>query len=99
MPKFDFPSYCLGDLSWVDIQEYLREKDTVLVPVASLEQHGRHLPPRTDTVTRPGFNRLIFVGGHGSNVKVIDPVLRKLKYETGAFVGYYKAYAEPYMGF
>ena len=157
MPKFDFPSYCLGDLSWVDIQEYLREKDTVLVPVASLEQHGRHLPLSTDTITalevsrraaeqaevlytpvmwagyspqhlghvgeglgtitlrastfqavchdiarsliHHGFNRLIFVAGHGSNVKVIDPVLRKLKYETGAFVGYYKAYAERYMGF
>lgn len=25
-----------------------------------------------------------FVNGHGSNVKVIDPVLRKLRYETGA---------------
>lgn len=157
MPKFAFPSYCIGDLSWVDIQEYLREKDTVLVPVASLEQHGRHLPLSTDTITalevsrraaeraevlytpvmwagyspqhlghvgeglgtitlrastfqavchdiarsliHHGFNRLVFVAGHGSNVKVIDPVLRKLKYETGAFVGYYKAYAERYIGF
>lgn len=157
MPKFGFPSYCIGDLSWVDIQEYLREKDLVLVPVASLEQHGRHLPLSTDTITalevsrraaeqaevlytpvmwagyspqhlghageglgtvtlrastfqavcldiarsliHHGFNRLVFVAGHGSNVKVIDPVLRKLKYETGAFIGYYKAYAERYMGF
>lgn len=157
MSQFDFPSYCLADLSWVDIQEYLRHKDLALIPVASMEQHGRHLPLATDTITalevsrraaaeaevlyapvmwagyspqhmghageglgtitlrattfqsvcydiarsliHHGFNKLVFVAGHGSNVKVIDPVLRKLKYETGAFVGYYKAYAERYMGF
>ena len=45
-----------------------------------------------------GFNRLIFVGGHGSNVKIVDPLLRRLKYETGALVAYYKPYAERYMG-
>jgi creatinine amidohydrolase len=45
-----------------------------------------------------GFNRLIFVNGHGSNVKVIDPVLRRLRYETGALIAYYKPYAERYIG-
>lgn len=45
-----------------------------------------------------GFNRLIFVNGHGSNVKVIDPVLRKLRNETGALIAYYKPYAERYIG-
>jgi creatinine amidohydrolase len=45
-----------------------------------------------------GFNRLIFVNGHGSNVKVVDPVLRRLRYETGALIGYYKPYAERYIG-
>lgn len=156
MGKFTFPSYCIGDLSWVDVQEYLRVKDVVMIPVASLEQHGPHLPLFTDTITalevsrraaeqaevvytpvmwagyspqhlgRPeeglgsvtlrastfqnvcydiarslihhGFNRLVFVGGHGSNVKVIDPVLRQIKYDTGALVAYYKAYAERYVG-
>jgi creatinine amidohydrolase len=34
-----------------------------------------------------GFNRIIFVNGHGSNQKVVDPVLRKLRYETGALIG------------
>ena len=24
-----------------------------------------------------GFNRIIFINGHGSNIKVVDPVLRK----------------------
>ena len=45
-----------------------------------------------------GFNRIIFVAGHGSNVKIVDPLLRRLKYETGALVAYYKPYAERYMG-
>jgi len=152
----NFPSFCLGDLSYVDVQEYLKHSDTILIPKASLEQHGPHLPLYCDTITATevasrageqagilytptlwlgyspqhmrsagwgagtitlrsdtylnviydigrslihhGFNRLIFVNGHGSNIKVIDPVLRKLRYETGALIGYYKPYAERYIG-
>src|SRR5207244_8200901 len=45
-----------------------------------------------------GFNRLIFVNGHGSNVKVIDVPLRRIRYDTGAMVAFYKPYAERYMG-
>ncbi|MDX2141509.1 MAG: creatininase family protein [Chloroflexota bacterium] len=151
-----FPSFCLGDLSYVDVQEYLKHSDTILIPKASLEQHGPHLPLYCDTITATevaqrageqagilytptlwlgyspqhmrapgwgagtitvradtylnmiydigrslihhGFNRLIFVNGHGSNIKVIDPVLRRLRYETGALIAYYKPYAERYIG-
>ncbi|NIN98118.1 MAG: creatininase family protein, partial [Anaerolineae bacterium] len=39
-----FVSWDLGDLTYVDIEEYLKEKDIVLIPMASLEQHGPHLP-------------------------------------------------------
>ncbi|MDX2160030.1 MAG: creatininase family protein [bacterium] len=154
--NLDFPSFCLGDLSYVDVQEYLKHSDTILIPKASLEQHGPHLPLYCDTITalevakragdaagilytptlwlgyspqhmrapgwgagtvtlradtylnliydigrsliHHGFNRLVFVNGHGSNVKVIDPVLRRLRYETGALIAYYKPYAERYIG-
>ncbi len=153
-PKFW--SYCIGDLAFPDIQEYLKVCDIILIPMASLEQHGPHLPLYTDTITalevsrraadkarvlwtppiwtgyspqhmrkpgrgtgtitvRPetllnllydvarscihhGFNKLVFVNGHGSNVKVVDPVLRKIRYDTGALVTFYKPYAERYMG-
>jgi creatinine amidohydrolase len=33
-----------------------------------------------------GFNKLIFATGHTSNMKAVDPALRTLRYETGAFV-------------
>ncbi len=156
LDKLKLPSYCLGDLSPVDVREYLKYSDTILVPKASLEQHGPHLPLYCDTITslevarragekagilytptlwlgyspqhmkapgmgagtvtlrvetylnliydigrsliHHGFNRVIFVNGHGSNVKVVDPVLRKLRNETGALIAYYKPYAERYLG-
>jgi creatinine amidohydrolase len=151
-----FLSWDLGELSYVDVQEYLKVKDVILVPMASFEQHGPHLPIYTDTITaveiagrvsemigvihtppiwmgyspqhmyapgmgrgtitvrsstllnlvhdvgrsliHHGFNRIIFVNGHGSNVKVIDPVLRKLRYETGALISFVKPYMENYVG-
>jgi creatinine amidohydrolase len=149
-------SHCIADLAYPDIQAYLKRSDLILVPMASTEQHGPHLPLCTDTTTayevsrraaeqadvlytptvwtgyspqhmrapgqgagtitiraetlinllydiarsliHHGFNRLIFVNGHGSNVKVIDPLLRKIRYDTGALVAFYKPYAERYMG-
>ncbi len=152
----EFRSYNLADLCYPDIQEYLKTKDLILIPMASTEQHGPHLPLKTDTVTAEevarrvaqqiqvlytpciwmgyspqhlhepgkgrgtitiraetllnlmydvarslihhGFNRLIFVNGHGSNLKVVDPVLRRLRYETGALIGFVKPYMENYVG-
>ena len=46
-----FLSWELGDISFTDVNEYLKEKDTILVPMASFEQHGPHLPILTDTIT------------------------------------------------
>jgi creatinine amidohydrolase len=148
--------HLLSDLAVDDIQEYLERRRTILIPIASTEQHGPHLPLATDTITAEeisrraaaeadvlysptvwtgyspqhlrepqsgtgtisvrastftellidiarsllhhGFTHLIFVNGHGSNMKIIDPVMRRLRYETGAFVAVYKPYAERYMG-
>jgi creatinine amidohydrolase len=45
-----------------------------------------------------GFNRIIIVTGHGSNGKIIDPILRTVRYKTGALVALYTPYAERYLG-
>lgn len=41
-----------------------------------------------------GFNKILFVSHHGSNTKIIDNILRQIKYETGAFVAWYKTPTE-----
>lgn len=41
-----------------------------------------------------GFRKLIFVSHHGSNTKPIDEVMRAIRYETDAFVSFYKTPTE-----
>ena len=145
-------SYSLVEMSHVDVADYLKEKDVVIVPMGSTEKHGAHLPLGTDSFTTigvvekaaslagvpyapltsvgysphhmgevnhgsgtltfssetyqhivydlakslvfHGFNKIVFVSHHGSNSKVIDPVLRKIRYQTGCFVCWYKTPTE-----
>lgn len=37
-------------LTWKQIEEYLRRRDDVIIPVGSTEEHGYHLPLSTDTI-------------------------------------------------
>lgn len=152
----DFPTWNMGYLCYPDIQEYLKHKDIVMVPVASLEQHSYHCPLLTDSIhceaitkiaaetakvlytpqlwigysphhmgppnlglgtitvraetwrnlmydicrslIHHGFNKIILVVGHASNMKIIDPLMRSLKYETGALIGICRPWAENYLG-
>jgi creatinine amidohydrolase len=41
-----------------------------------------------------GFNKVVFVTHHGSNSKVVDDALRRIRYETGAFTCWYKTPTE-----
>lgn len=152
----ELASHNLSHLAPPDVREYLQEKDIVMIPIASLEQHGPHLPLATDTIQAEelarragekarvlytpcvwfgyspqhmygvgegtgtitvrhqvlgdvyydiarslvyhGFSRLVFVNNHGSNTKFIEPVLRRIRYDTGALVVLAKLYAERYLG-
>ena len=50
------------------------------------------------SVIHHGFNKIMFVCGHASNMKVTDPVIRKIRYDTGAMVGMVRPWAERYLG-
>jgi creatinine amidohydrolase len=41
-----------------------------------------------------GFKKIIYVSHHGSNTKPIDELLRALRYQTGAYVSFYKTPTE-----
>lgn len=38
----------LQEMSWVDVKDYLKTNDMVIIPLGSTEQHGLHLPLGTD---------------------------------------------------
>lgn len=38
----------LQEMSWKDVQEYIKTSDMVIIPLGSTEQHGPHLPLGTD---------------------------------------------------
>lgn len=40
----------LSDLTWSAVKEYLKAKKSVILPLGSCEQHGRHLPLSTDMI-------------------------------------------------
>ncbi len=39
----------LPEMSWVDVRDYLKASDMVIIPLGSTEQHGPHMPLGTDT--------------------------------------------------
>lgn len=39
----------LNEMSWTDVEEYLKTSDVVLIPIGSTEQHGPALPLGLDT--------------------------------------------------
>jgi creatinine amidohydrolase len=142
----------LLELSYVEVAQYLKRSDVVLIPIGSCEKHGAHIPLGTDSLITNrmtemaaeqanvlyapmipvgysphhmgeveqgtgtltfsgetynrilyelarslifhGFSKLIYVSHHGSNTKLIDSLLRRLRYETGAFFAFYKTPTE-----
>jgi len=49
----------LQDMSWVEVQQYLKNNDMVIIPLGSTEQHGPHLPLGTDFYEALEMSKLI----------------------------------------
>ena len=40
----------LAKMNYLEVEEYLKKSDTIVIPVGSLENHGKHMPLGTDTM-------------------------------------------------
>ena len=40
----------LEKCTWVEVKQYLEKKKSMIIPVGTCEQHGKHLPLNTDTL-------------------------------------------------
>ena len=49
----------LQEMTWTDVQEYLKNNDMVIIPLGSTEQHGPHLPLGTDFYEAFEISKLI----------------------------------------
>lgn len=61
----------LWEYSWPEVEGYLEEKDLIIIPTGSTEQHGRHLPLGTDALV--GI-RLAEDAAKKTNVLVAPPI-------------------------
>ncbi len=49
----------LQEMTWTDVRDYVEKCDMVIIPIASTEQHGPHLPLGTDYYEALGMSKLI----------------------------------------
>ena len=49
----------LQEMSWLDVENYLKTSDMVIIPLGSTEQHGKHLPLGTDCYEAVGMSKII----------------------------------------
>lgn len=49
----------LAKMNYLEVEEYLKKSDTIVIPVGSLENHGKHMPLGTDAIIPDKIAELI----------------------------------------
>jgi len=49
----------LAEMNYLQVEEHLKHSDTILIPIGSLENHGKHMPLGTDTMIPDKIAQLI----------------------------------------
>lgn len=49
----------LARMNYIEVEKYLENSDTIVIPVGSLENHGLHMPLGTDAIIPDGIAKLI----------------------------------------
>jgi creatinine amidohydrolase len=57
--KIENKALILQEMTWTDVQEYLKNNDMVIIPLGSTEQHGPHLPLGADYYEAFEMSKLI----------------------------------------
>ena len=48
----------LEKMNYLDVEKYLKTRDTVVIPVGSIENDGKHMPIGTDTMIQHSIAEL-----------------------------------------
>jgi len=49
----------IGEMSWTEFQDVMKETDTIIIPMGVLEEHGLHNPLGTDTLIAEACAKMI----------------------------------------
>ncbi len=74
----------LPHMSWLEVEELLQRTDVALIPVGSIEQHGKHLPLGTDFLAASEACKLI---GQKTDVLVAPVVMAGISAHHLGFSG------------
>lgn len=78
------PTVFLGEMTDPEVEAHLRDRQTVIVPVGSTEQHGPHAPLLTDVIIPVEVARRV---AEATGVLVAPPVNYALSYPHAGFTG------------
>lgn len=54
-----FPFPVMADMTVKMVRDYLRRKKSIIIPIGVIEQHGYHLPLKTDALQAEHLSRMI----------------------------------------